>query len=229
MRRRRLLSRFMVWREHITGLGEVEWVIWRYRRGSRYTSGLTDRDCLIITPGTVIRTNFQFVRSSRFLHCVWARWEGSLASSGERCEGGFRILLSDGGDMRLNSPIGSGEAKKKSGKRGGGVALKKSARRDSPVALLSEHFPVEESSVSFVFYNGTAGQVFLAGTFNGWEPAGTAMQRGTDGIWRADLVLKPGTYEYRFVVDGVWQEDPISERFVANPFGGLNSVLVVKG
>ena len=131
--------------------------------------------------------------------------------------------------MRLNSPIGSGESKKKSGKRGGVVLKKKSAGRGSPVALLSEHFPVEESAVSFVFYNGAAGQVFLAGTFNGWEPAGTAMQRGADGIWRADLVLKPGTYEYRFVVDGVWQEDPISERFVANPFGGLNSVLVVKG
>ena len=131
--------------------------------------------------------------------------------------------------MRLNSPIGSGESKKKSGKRGGGLVLKKKSTRVSPVALLSEHFPVEECSVSFVFYNSAAGQVFLAGTFNGWEPAGTAMQRGADGIWRTDLVLKPGTYEYRFVVDGVWQEDPISERFAANPFGGLNSVLVVKG
>jgi 1,4-alpha-glucan branching enzyme len=131
--------------------------------------------------------------------------------------------------MRLNSPIGSRESKKKNGKRGGGVALKKSGRWVSPEGLLSEHFPVEETSVSFVFYNGAAGKVFLAGTFNGWEPAGTAMQKGADGIWRTDLVLKPGTYEYRFVVDGVWQEDPISERFAANPFGGLNSVLVVKG
>lgn len=105
---------------------------------------------------------------------------------------------------------------------------RKPPRRAEPVALLSEHFPVGESVITFAVFNPTAREVFVAGSFNGWEPAGTAMTKGADGIWRTELLLKPGAYEYRFVVDGVWQDDPMSQKFAANPFGGLNSVVVVK-
>jgi len=51
-------------------------------------------------------------------------------------------------------------------------------------------------------------------------------QRG--GKWSVELLLKPGHYEYRFVVDGQWQDDPMAGRFVANSFGGLNCVVEVK-
>jgi hypothetical protein len=34
------------------------------------------------------------------------------------------------------------------------------------------------------------------------------------------------TSEYRFVVDGEWTDDPLCPRYVSNPFGGLNGVLV---
>jgi hypothetical protein len=40
-------------------------------------------------------------------------------------------------------------------------------------------------------------------------------------------MLRSGQYEYRFVVDGEWCEDPQATQRVANPHGGFNSVLTV--
>jgi len=41
------------------------------------------------------------------------------------------------------------------------------------------------------------------------------------------LTLLPGNYEYCLVVDGEWRPDPQADETIANPFGGLNSVLKV--
>jgi len=46
-------------------------------------------------------------------------------------------------------------------------------------------------------------------------------------LWQTRKQSQPG-YEYRFVVDGQWQDDPMAVRFAANPFGGLNGVVEVK-
>ena len=48
------------------------------------------------------------------------------------------------------------------------------------------------------------------------------------GLWTRDLSLLPGRYEYSLVVDGHWKPDPSCPEKVDNPFGGLNSVLVVQ-
>jgi hypothetical protein len=39
--------------------------------------------------------------------------------------------------------------------------------------------------------------------------------------------LSPGRYEYRFVVNGEWVDDPKAKASVPNPHGGRNAVLVV--
>ncbi len=74
-----------------------------------------------------------------------------------------------------------------------------------------------------------AKEVSIAGSFNGWNPGATAMEPfGTGcGQWEVDLHLEPGKYEYRFLVDGNWTDDPSGGPFVANPFGTRNSVFVV--
>jgi 1,4-alpha-glucan branching enzyme len=96
-----------------------------------------------------------------------------------------------------------------------------------PLALIEEHFAVGDRPVTFAFFSPDAQKVFLAGAFNEWDPKRTPLARRDTGRWEVEISLKPGTYEYRLVVDGVWQEDPMSPRFAANPFGGLNSVIVV--
>jgi len=49
-----------------------------------------------------------------------------------------------------------------------------------------------------------AGSVFLAGTFNVWDPSACPMKRVTGGMWQVTLQLTPGVYEYKFWVEGEW-------------------------
>ena len=88
--------------------------------------------------------------------------------------------------------------------------------------------PNESSArkVRFEFHHDGAQGVSIAGTFNDWVPNVLAMIAVTDGTWVKELSLVPGTYEYRFVVDGEWVNDPNAEQ-VRNSYGGFNSVLVV--
>ena len=82
-------------------------------------------------------------------------------------------------------------------------------------------------AVLFEFTHPTAKSVAVAGTFNDWRPGATPMIAVGDGRWMKELVLPPGTYEYRLVVDDEWIADPHAVETVANPFGGVNSVVRV--
>jgi 1,4-alpha-glucan branching enzyme len=52
------------------------------------------------------------------------------------------------------------------------------------------------------FDHPTATTVAIAGTFNSGRPGVTPMALLGDGRWVKELVLLPGVYEYRYVVDG---------------------------
>lgn len=69
-----------------------------------------------------------------------------------------------------------------------------------------------------------ASEVYVCGSFNDWAPDRAPMTRTRDGRWRAQLLLAPGAYEYRFRVDGEWVDDPGAEARVPNPFGTSNCV-----
>ena len=77
------------------------------------------------------------------------------------------------------------------------------------------------------FVNAQATSVFVAGTFNDWHPKVTEMLKVGNSRWTKELMLAPGGYEYRLVVDGQWMADPACPDSVPNPFGGRNSVLTV--
>lgn len=68
-----------------------------------------------------------------------------------------------------------------------------------------------------------ASEVVLSGSFNGWQEEGLYMKRVPDG-WEVRLQLEPGRYEYKFIVDGKWMEDPAAEENVNNWYNTLNSV-----
>jgi 1,4-alpha-glucan branching enzyme len=109
------------------------------------------------------------------------------------------------------------------------VPRKGRAKVKQPAALLEEHVPKAETrSVQFAYFDPEASEVFLAGTFNDWKARTTPMVKISGDKWCTELRLKPGRYEYRLVVDGRWQDDPMAARFVANSFGGLNCVVDVK-
>lgn len=80
--------------------------------------------------------------------------------------------------------------------------------------------------VNFKVQASEARVVSVTGTFNGWDPRGTALKRDGDA-WNATIELPRGRYEYKFIVDGQWVSDPGAPESVPNPFGSRNSVLTV--
>jgi len=73
-----------------------------------------------------------------------------------------------------------------------------------------------------------AHHVSVAGDFNGWDTKSHPMEKNKFEVWRRSVVLAPGYHEYRFVVDGAWQNDPQNVESVPNPFGTLNNVKRVR-
>jgi len=47
-------------------------------------------------------------------------------------------------------------------------------------------------------------------------------------LWKTNLTLAPGTYEYRYISDGHWENDPACSCCVPNQFGSMNSVRIVE-
>lgn len=73
----------------------------------------------------------------------------------------------------------------------------------------------------------SAKSVQLAADFTEWEKSPLDLVQSYDGSWFTIVPLLPGTYSYRFIVDGQWLDDPQSARHVPNPFGSEDAVLDV--
>ncbi len=71
-------------------------------------------------------------------------------------------------------------------------------------------------------------EIYVSGTFNNWDGKAKRMKdsNGT-GNYAATLMLAPGEYQYKFVVDGEWQVDPECPDWAINDFGTLNNLVTV--
>ncbi|HEY3244263.1 MAG TPA: isoamylase early set domain-containing protein [Phycisphaerae bacterium] len=69
-------------------------------------------------------------------------------------------------------------------------------------------------------------KVFVAGCFNQWQP--DPLRKQKDGTYRKSVDLPPGQYEYKYLVDDKWIEDPESPGYAHNPFGTRNSTFRVE-
>ena len=88
--------------------------------------------------------------------------------------------------------------------------------------------PEPKIFVRLVLLRPDAQSVSVAGDFNGWNPAQTKLEQTDDGIWTVTLPLKPGRYEYMFVIDGEhWVADPFAAEETIDGFGSRNAVLDV--
>jgi len=78
-----------------------------------------------------------------------------------------------------------------------------------------------------------AQNVYLAGTFNDWDPTLIPLKKQKTGIWTTSLDLAPGRYEYKFIVDGEWcclpncSDDHDCPTGVTNEHGTMNKVLEI--
>jgi hypothetical protein len=73
----------------------------------------------------------------------------------------------------------------------------------------------------------SAVSVKLAADFTDWEKSPLDMTKNSDGVWSTLVVLLPGRYHYRFIVDGTWCDDPNCTELIPNAFGSGNSVIEI--
>jgi 1,4-alpha-glucan branching enzyme len=85
-----------------------------------------------------------------------------------------------------------------------------------------------ESKVDFEYFAPESKTVFLAGTFNAWDTQACPLRKERNGKWTVSLSLGPGRYEYRYLVDGVWENDQRTVECVPNAFGSWNCVIKVQ-
>jgi hypothetical protein len=85
----------------------------------------------------------------------------------------------------------------------------------------------DQRQMTFSLYAPAAKRVSLAGDFNGWSPDECPLEKSSDGMWEKAVTLPAGRHEYKFVVDGLWQNDPRCTENAPNPFGGENCVVIL--
>jgi len=114
----------------------------------------------------------------------------------------------------------------------------------------STHRKPNARRVRLEFVDAEACAVFVTGSFNHWRSNGAPMTHLGNGRWAKELLLPPGRYEYRFVVNGYttepdrddragryhyrvmengrWVDDPNANEVMRDPRGGFKAVLVVR-
>ncbi|HBJ59956.1 MAG TPA: hypothetical protein DDY72_05945 [Verrucomicrobia bacterium] len=105
------------------------------------------------------------------------------------------------------------------------VVVKKAAKAGaSQVAQVDE-----KKSVTFTVHADKGKTVYVAGSFNKWDPTAKKLTyKARQGLYAATINLVPGEYQYKFVIDGTWCADPENTNAVPNDQGTFNSVIVVK-
>lgn len=115
-------------------------------------------------------------------------------------------------------------------------AVKKSPHYDpsKPISLayegkLRDHLQKPEGKewVLFKFHAPPKTKVYVAGTFNNWNPTAIKLGYHGKGTYSAMVLLPIGIFEYKFIVNGVWRNNPDCHDLVPNAFGSMNSRLVV--
>jgi diguanylate cyclase (GGDEF)-like protein len=90
-----------------------------------------------------------------------------------------------------------------------------------------------ESTVIFRYRPAQGEKVDRCGvvaSFNGWDVQADPMNAQEDGSFWVKVGLIPGTYEYKFVLNGEkWIADPAAAEAISDGYWGQNSILHVKG
>lgn len=87
----------------------------------------------------------------------------------------------------------------------------------------------KESSKKVVFsiFAPLSSTVFVAGSFNGWDASAFKLKKNSEGHWNGELALKSGRYEYRYLVDGNWENGQQLCELADNGHGSCNCVVTV--
>jgi 1,4-alpha-glucan branching enzyme len=93
------------------------------------------------------------------------------------------------------------------------------------MATVKSKKKIKRKKVTFSINSTGAKEVILMGDFNNWNPKKHLMTQDGNGVWNKAVILPPGSYEYKFLVDGQWKEDPQNDQTRLNCFGSYNNIL----
>lgn len=86
----------------------------------------------------------------------------------------------------------------------------------------------KRTRVTFTVHADPGSKVSVAGDFNDWSASTKPLKESKDpGIFKGTMLLLPGVYQYKFVINGTWSVDPECKDWVQNDVGTLNSILTV--
>ena len=102
-----------------------------------------------------------------------------------------------------------------------------SSKRSYGARESSRHLKGELKVIEFYLEAPLAASVRLAADFTDWEKFPLDMIKAADGVWSIFIPLGAGNYSYRFIVDGIWHDDPRADSYEPNPFGAANAVVRV--
>lgn len=94
--------------------------------------------------------------------------------------------------------------------------------------VLAQKIEPKGIKYTFEYYAPDAKCVELGSTFNDWNPSSTPLKKNGNGKWKITVTLPSGRYEYRFLVDGQWQNDQNPVECAPNAFGTWNCVFEVR-
>lgn len=96
------------------------------------------------------------------------------------------------------------------------MAITKQFLKSKPVCKVTFTVPAEE-----------ANEVAVAGTFNDWDIKATELKKLKNGTFKGTVDLETeNSYEFRYVVDGVWVNDEEADAFAWSEFAATeNGVL----
>ena len=113
----------------------------------------------------------------------------------------------------------------------------KTAKKSTAKKVVTKKAPAKKPAarkpagkvVLFTVHADKGKAVYIAGEFNKWDPTAKKMAyKARSGIYTATVKLAPGSYQYKFVIDGTWCADPENVNAVPNGHGTFNSVVSVK-
>ncbi len=84
---------------------------------------------------------------------------------------------------------------------------------------------VLSGNVEFDYRDGSVRRVEVAGNFSNWTPVPLY---NYDGAFRRRIELKPGSYQYKFLVDNAWTLDPSNDSTITNADHHVNNVLLIR-
>ena len=97
------------------------------------------------------------------------------------------------------------------------------------MAKIKSKQKIKRRRVTFSFESSDAKEVILMGDFNNWNAKKHPMKSNGNGMWNKSVVIPHGRYEYKFLVDGQWEEDPQNDQTCLNGFGTYNNVFNLTG